>query len=151
MLKELGRVRNNDGSTTGGLAALDEVLAQRGVRRGRTVLGDASGLSHVGRVQCRYLLAVLTAFRPELDGRVAIAGRSGTLARRLLGTPAAGRVRGKTGSLDGVTAIAGYVETLDGSASTFALVVNGWPIGASGRSIQDPVALALVETPRVTR
>ena len=42
-----------------------------------------------------------------------VAGRDGTLSRRLAGTAAEGRVRAKTGTVDNVRAIAGYVETAE--------------------------------------
>ena len=43
-----------------------------------------------------------------------IAGRDGPLSRRLAGTPAEGRVRAKTGTVDNVRAITGYVHTVGG-------------------------------------
>ena len=52
---------------------------------------------------------------PRSDSTVAkdlpVAGQTGTLAQRFLGTPIAGQLRAKTGTLNQVTALAGYVQT----------------------------------------
>ena len=57
------------------------------------------------------------------DG-LAVAGETGTLAERWRGTPVAGRLRAKTGSLRNVTALAGEIEPLAGGMVTFAYVAN---------------------------
>ena len=58
------------------------------------------------------------------EGGLAVAGETGTLADRWRGTPVAGRLRAKTGSLRNVTALAGEVDPLAGGAITFAYVAN---------------------------
>lgn len=57
------------------------------------------------------------------DG-LAVAGVSGTLDDRFIGSPAEGLVRAKTGSLRDVTALAGFVEVPETDMLTFAVVVN---------------------------
>jgi D-alanyl-D-alanine carboxypeptidase/D-alanyl-D-alanine-endopeptidase (penicillin-binding protein 4) len=59
-----------------------------------------------------------------LRNGLAVAGETGTLADRWRGTPVAGRLRAKTGSLRNVTALAGEVDPLAGGAITFAYVAN---------------------------
>src|SRR3546814_2872565 len=80
----------------------------------------------------------------DLAGMLAVAGRDGTLARRFVGTPVAGRLRAKTGSLDGVAALGGYVDNRSGTTLAFAYVVNGLTHGSSASSLQDALAAALV-------
>ena len=53
-----------------------------------------------------------------------VAGQTGTLALRFLGTPVAGQLRAKTGTLNQVTALAGYVQTARGSHVSFAYIIN---------------------------
>ena len=145
LLKEVGVTDRSAGTTADGLDALANRLAARGVGFDGSVLGDASGLSDAGRVTCRFLVSVLAAFRAELDGRLAVAGQSGTLRRRFVGTPAVGRVRAKTGSINGMSALAGYA---DGSgAYAFAVIVTGLPPETSARSVHDAIASALVGLP----
>jgi D-alanyl-D-alanine carboxypeptidase/D-alanyl-D-alanine-endopeptidase (penicillin-binding protein 4) len=51
-------------------------------------------------------------------------GQRGSLLRRFIGTPLAGRVRAKTGSIARVNSLAGYVERSNGQRITFAISVN---------------------------
>jgi D-alanyl-D-alanine carboxypeptidase/D-alanyl-D-alanine-endopeptidase (penicillin-binding protein 4) len=54
-----------------------------------------------------------------------VAGTTGSLTERFLGTPLVGRMRAKTGSLNGVETLAGIVETDAGRALSFAYLLNG--------------------------
>ena len=150
-LKELGRHRFGEGATVAGARVVGEVLAAAGAPLGSVTIADGSGLSDAARVTCRALTSVLASHAGSLSGRLAVAGRDGTLARRLLGTPAAGRIRAKTGSLDGTAALAGYAITRSGTVIEFAYVVNGLPRGASVRALQDRLSVVLVTaTPGTT-
>ena len=148
LVKELAVQRGFEGSTAAGTAVIVDVLADRGVAVGRSVIADGSGLSDADRVSCALLVAVLVAGRDVLPSRLAVAGETGTLARRFTGTAAAGRLRAKTGSVHGVAAIAGYVDTVAGDTLTFASIVNGLPEDSPlGAALQDRVVLALVDAP----
>ena len=76
-----------------------------------------------------------------------MAGYNGTLARRFTGTPAERVVRAKTGSLDGVVGLAGWVDGRSGTSLQFALVANGLPTSRVGAALQDRVASALARYP----
>ncbi|HUR50804.1 MAG TPA: D-alanyl-D-alanine carboxypeptidase, partial [Mycobacteriales bacterium] len=76
------------------------------------------------------------------------AGFDGTLSERYRKTAtrsAAGEVRAKTGTLDGVSALAGYVRTRNGRLLAFDLTANGVPVGAgsAAQAALDKVATAL--------
>jgi len=147
LLKELGRRHGDEGSTPAGLAYTTELLRRRGVELRGGVLGDGSGLSDATRVTCRALTAVLTAWSGVLLPALPAAGRDGTLRRRLVGTAAEGRVRGKTGSLDGVSSLAGYVEAGDGRPVAFAAIVTGFPAESpEGRRVIDQIAIGLARS-----
>jgi D-alanyl-D-alanine carboxypeptidase/D-alanyl-D-alanine-endopeptidase (penicillin-binding protein 4) len=82
------------------------------------------------------------AFRDSL----AVAGRDGTLATRLRGTPAEGRVLAKTGTLQLANSLAGYVTTARGERLAFALFVNNHAgRGREAVVALDRVAVALAE------
>jgi D-alanyl-D-alanine carboxypeptidase/D-alanyl-D-alanine-endopeptidase (penicillin-binding protein 4) len=54
-----------------------------------------------------------------------IGGVDGTLRNRFKGTRASGNVRGKTGTIDQVSALSGYVRTAAGEELAFSMVING--------------------------
>ena len=147
LVKELGVRRFAQGSTAAGVRALREHLGGRvPLPLQGVVIADGSGLSDVARLTCRAVTRLLAARAAVLAGRLAVAGRDGTLARRFANGPAAGRLRAKTGSLDSVAALAGYADNRTGAALSFAYIINGLPHGATGRALQDAVAAALVGT-----
>jgi D-alanyl-D-alanine carboxypeptidase/D-alanyl-D-alanine-endopeptidase (penicillin-binding protein 4) len=75
-------------------------------------------------------------------GSLAVAGRTGTLERRMRGTAAQDTCRAKTGTLIGVSALAGYCTTRAGADVAFAFLMNGVnPAGA--RVLQDRMVAAL--------
>ena len=97
------------------------------------VLQDGSGLSRSNQVQPVALAALLgraardPRLRPLLTG-LPVAGFDGTLTLRFLGpgaAPAAGEVRAKTGTLEGVSALAGLVRTASGRLLAFDLTAEG--------------------------
>jgi len=133
MTKELGLKEYGSGSTAAGLRALRADLASDGLPLQGFVNGDASGLSRSDRVTCALLLAVLRRAGPNglLVRDLPVAGRSGTLADEMKGTIAAGRVRAKTGTLDDVKALSGWVEPTTGQ-------------GAGNPQLSSPVVFAMV-------
>ena len=70
-----------------------------------------------------------------------MAGRTGTLRFRLVGTVAEGRVEAKTGTLDEVNALAGFAHSLSGQTLTFAFVING--SSPTGAALLDQAAVAI--------
>lgn len=119
-------------------AALAPVLAAAGVEPEQLSLVDASGLSPRDRVRAgavtRLLLAAVRdpSFGPVLSG-LPVSGFDGTLSDRFRTAPtwtAAGRVRAKTGTLTGVSALAGLVRTADGRLLAFDVTADGLPEAA---------------------
>ena len=151
--KELGRRFAGEGSTDAGVAVIRSDLAADRLPVGQLVAVDGSGLSRTDRVTCDLLQADLDRAGPAsvLAAALPVAGRSGTLRYRMTSPPAAGRVMAKTGTLDGVASLAGYVtpEPGQGPGLTFALVLNGLASEAQGLAIGDRVASALARFPGV--
>lgn len=133
------------GTTAAGVQIVMATIDRLGVDTTGLVMVDGSGLSRDDRIRCPTLLALVDLARtPKFaaigDG-LAIAGRRGTLADRLVGTKLAGNLTAKTGTLDGVSALAGYV-TAD-RPLRFAFVVEG-PFGEPGAfAIRESLATAI--------
>jgi len=127
----LGAATGHGGTREGGARALKGALEHLGVSREGFVQVDGSGLSRDNRLTARQLTALLRAVE-NLDRRSAdvffdslpVSGRSGSLARRMKGTPAAGRVHAKTGWIQGASALSGYVDTSSGARLCFSFLVE---------------------------
>jgi D-alanyl-D-alanine carboxypeptidase/D-alanyl-D-alanine-endopeptidase (penicillin-binding protein 4) len=121
-------------SFAGGVAAVKAAIASLGVDPTGLATVDASGLSPLDRVKPATLVALLRlAIVPGHDPLASIlsglpvAAFYGTLSGRFVGlaTAGAGLIRAKTGTLDGVVALAGYVQDSSGATLVFATIVTG--------------------------
>ncbi len=115
LFRAVGRQRTGVGSFASGEAALRQVLASLGIDHAGAVFADGSGLSRDDRVTARVLVELdrtmlASRYASTWTSLMAEMGRSGTLAKRLRGTVADGRFRGKTGTLRDVSALAGTVH-----------------------------------------
>lgn len=141
-----------DPTWTGSAAVIREALAPLRLDWSGTVLADGSGLSREDRLSAGFLARLdLEMSRSELAAEweqlMAVSGRSGTLRRRLVGTVAEGRLRGKTGTLRDVRSIAGAVIGPDNARYHLAVVGNRLEgeDPTAVRNLQDAVALLLAE------
>ncbi|MFI5955500.1 D-alanyl-D-alanine carboxypeptidase/D-alanyl-D-alanine-endopeptidase [Cryptosporangium sp. NPDC051539] len=141
MLRLIAVKRGLPATFAGGTQALKAVLDEAGIDTAGFGLVDGSGLSRNDRLTPNLLTSLLTAAvgndHPQLRSLLAglpVASYSGTLADRFDGTSATagvGLVRAKTGTLSGVSSLAGMTITLDGRILTFAAVANGVPDGGT--------------------
>lgn len=127
IVKEIGYQARGEGTRLAGLDVVRGRLAEWGMPVEGLVLDDGSGLSRANRVSCETLTAVITAspVAAELIDLFPVAGRDGTLADQLIGTPAEGRLQAKTGTLTDVKALTGSQPGRDGGPVEFSLVLNG--------------------------
>ena len=132
------------GTTDKGRRAVRAWLKRRGIDLPHLRLVNGAGLSRDTRITARGLGRLLIAgersrFRPEFAASLPLASLDGTMRSRLQGRPEASRARIKTGMLDGVRAMAGYVRTPCGR--TFAVVAlqehPGIHRTAAGTAVQD--------------
>jgi D-alanyl-D-alanine carboxypeptidase/D-alanyl-D-alanine-endopeptidase (penicillin-binding protein 4) len=131
MARQVAIAKGQPASFAGAAAAMKATLEQLGIPIAGYGLQDGSGLSRNGRLSPSLLTALLaTAARPdkpELHGvftGLPVAGYSGTLASRYRGSSAAGEVRAKTGTLTGVSSIAGLIVDVDGRTLAFAVIAD---------------------------
>lgn len=154
LVKELGLQRGGAGTFAAGQVAVTAILADAGLATEPLVVVDGSGLALDDVVSCGLVVDVLDhpATADVIAGSLPVAGESGTLVRRWVGTPLQGRVRAKTGTLNQVTALAGLAETDGGGSARFALVVNLGPdefVTAEMVQAQERLAEALVTHPAI--
>jgi D-alanyl-D-alanine carboxypeptidase/D-alanyl-D-alanine-endopeptidase (penicillin-binding protein 4) len=116
-------------TVAGARRAITRWLAQRKIKMPGLVLENGSGLSRRERVTAGGLAQLLltadaSPVRDEFESSLAVAATDGTVARRFQNGSVAGQALLKTGSLEGVRAIAGYVIDAAGRRFALAAIVN---------------------------
>jgi D-alanyl-D-alanine carboxypeptidase/D-alanyl-D-alanine-endopeptidase (penicillin-binding protein 4) len=153
VLRALGaEVLGPPGTAEKGVAVIQGYLSEIGLPPSEYHLINGSGLSREIGVRPSAMTAVLMDMAhdakvgPEFESSLAIAGVDGTLARRIREDPA--RMRGKTGTLDGVHCLVGYLDASDGERYAFAFLANGdRATSASVKALQDRLARAMLASP----
>jgi serine-type D-Ala-D-Ala carboxypeptidase/endopeptidase (penicillin-binding protein 4) len=130
MLKQLGAVVLDRGTSAAGASVVMQTLAEAGVPLTGVRVVDGSGLSHLDRLTANAVAAILRvvwndpAVRPTFVAALPVAGVSGTLEDRLRKPATRGHVLAKTGTTDIASALSGYVNT----RFVFAVLQNGHPL-----------------------
>jgi D-alanyl-D-alanine carboxypeptidase/D-alanyl-D-alanine-endopeptidase (penicillin-binding protein 4) len=114
LLLTLGAQQEAPGTVQKGIDAIRAWMKKRSLDFPELVLENGAGLSRKERISARHLGELLLAgyaspSMPEFLSSFPIAGLDGTMRYRLANTPLAGRVHLKTGSINNVHTIAGYV------------------------------------------
>jgi serine-type D-Ala-D-Ala carboxypeptidase/endopeptidase (penicillin-binding protein 4) len=144
LVKSLGAEFGGAGTTTAGVAVVRSTLTRFGVHP-RIV--DGSGLSRADRTTPRQVVRLLETMHHQeiagsFEGSLAVAGRTGTIRKRMRGTPAQDRCRAKTGTLIGVSSLAGVCTAVGGHTIAFAMLMNRAGIGRA-HSVQDRITTAI--------
>ncbi len=153
-LKTIGLEENDFGSIENGVDACIKYFNQMGINMDNLVLADGSGLSRLNLVTPRQIVNLLTYMykNENFDSfydSLPIAGVDGTLIDRMQKTIAENNVRAKPGYIDNVSALSGYLKTINGEPLAFSIIVNNFltpPILAN--YIQDSVCQRLINFSR---
>jgi D-alanyl-D-alanine carboxypeptidase/D-alanyl-D-alanine-endopeptidase (penicillin-binding protein 4) len=130
LLKQLGAVVLDRGTSAAGASVVMQTLAEAGAPLTGVRVVDGSGLSHLDRLTANAVAAILRvawndpAVRPTFVAALPVAGVSGTLEDRLRKPATRGHVLAKTGTTDIASALSGYVNT----RFVFAVLQNGHPL-----------------------
>ena len=144
-----GTVTSNETSADLGLSAVKRFLTEIGIAPDGIIQHDGSGLSRhnlitpAAVVQLYMYMGKQSRFSQAWRDSLTIGGVDGTLRNRFKGTRAAGNVRGKTGTIDQVSALSGYVKTAAGEELVFSMVVNGVNEPSQRTSAMDEIVVNL--------
>jgi D-alanyl-D-alanine carboxypeptidase/D-alanyl-D-alanine-endopeptidase (penicillin-binding protein 4) len=136
------------------LAGLKKRLDAWGVAPDSQQIIDGSGLSRRNTIAAETLLIALQRMHDRTNQSpfmtaLPVAGVDGTLEGRMRGTPAAGNVRAKTGTMSNIRSLAGYVTTRDGERLAFVVMANNFEgTGAAANQALDAIAVKLAEFSR---
>lgn len=130
--EQIGRKNGNmSDSAQLGINVVRSFLSSIGIPADGIVPYDGSGLSRHDLITPNAVVTLYTHMAKQSSNAQAwrdsltIGGVDGTLARRFVGTAAQGNMRGKTGTIDQVSALSGYVKTAAGEELVVSLLVNG--------------------------
>ncbi len=152
LLRQAGVTSTGEGSIKAGQRAVRATIAELAGNTRATIV-DGSGLARTNKVPSKLLVSLIRAgIDPHTPGLRAlatglpVAGVTGSLTYRFVSTstdPARGMVRAKTGTLRKTHALAGYVQTVDGTTLAFAFLVNDAKSDYAARVWLDRVSAAI--------
>ncbi|GIW22401.1 MAG: hypothetical protein KatS3mg068_1408 [Candidatus Sericytochromatia bacterium] len=149
LLKYLGAVfRGKPGTIEKGADVLKKDFLENIVKVDTKgiVIADGSGLSPMNRISANHLVQVLKymysdiSVQPDLLASLPLSGADGTLERRTKNTLGERKFRAKTGFINNVSALSGYVFSKDGTPFAFSLLFNNFYNLSTAISIQDEIA-----------
>lgn len=158
MFFQLGYFHRNEGkpaaehtpcASDDGAEAVRRFLLDAGLNASDYGISDGCGLSLYNRTSADALVVALryAAYRrplfEEIYEALPIAGVDGTLRRRMKGSLAEGNVRAKTGSMSGVSTLAGYCVAPNGHLLAFAILNQNARRSADARALQDRICKLL--------
>lgn len=131
-----------------GIAVVEKFLSEIGISPESVLMHDGSGLSRHDLVTPEaitrlYAYMKKSRFADSWYESLTIAGIDGTLKERFKGTLAEKNVRGKTGTINQVSALSGYVTTLSGERLAFSIIINNLPDVKLRVSTIDEIVLLL--------
>jgi serine-type D-Ala-D-Ala carboxypeptidase/endopeptidase (penicillin-binding protein 4) len=148
--KRLGFAVSGEGSWASGVAAVGGFLRDIGVPDDEYHLDDGCGLSKENGISANLMTRVLEhdfygpASQAFMD-TMAVAGVDGTMEDRFRGTDLRGRVHAKSGFVNGVSCLSGYLHARDGGWYAFAILFNNVPAGATSgaKAIEERIVRAV--------
>lgn len=132
IFKKVGQVHFQETGNwkNGSLAVREHLQEDANLEIKDLVILDGSGLSRYNLASPRHVTQYLQwayknfEYAPELLSAFALAGKEGTLKNRFTEKPI--YLRGKTGTMTGLTSLSGYLRTEDGEMLTFSIMINGF-------------------------
>jgi D-alanyl-D-alanine carboxypeptidase/D-alanyl-D-alanine-endopeptidase (penicillin-binding protein 4) len=148
--KRLGFATEGQGTWAAGTAAVGRFLGSLGVPSSEYTLDDGCGLSKHNAISSRLIVRVLTydyfsRYANIWLNSLAVAGEDGTLADRFRGTDLRGRVIAKSGFVNGVSCLSGYLHARDDNWYCFSIMFNGIAEGTNSgaKAVQEKIVRAI--------
>lgn len=154
LLRTVAAVKDSDGTGETAIKHEKEFLKNNGINPDKMYIMDGSGYSRTNLVTPESIVAALKFIRQHKYWDVFYeslpkAGLERTLNHRMKETPAEGNVRAKTGTMDNVSTISGFVKTADGEELVFSILCNNFSTDPSEvQRIQDSILVKLASFSR---
>ena len=152
VLRTVGRVATGHGSVEGGQAAMTALLDEHSPSAATVRMDDGSGLSVRNRASARSFVELLAFMEksPHRDAYLATLPEAAVDRglRRMQETAAAGNLRAKTGTIDRVSSLSGYVRAANGELLAFSIISNDIPSTWKAKRIEDRIGARLASFDR---
>lgn len=153
-LRAVGRVAVGKGTVDAGARAVLAMLGREGDDGDDSSprIYDGSGLSILNRATARDIVELLAfmANSPTFDDYYFTLPEAGARdgLTRMGGTPAQGNLRAKTGTINYVSALSGYVKAANGERLAFSIIANNVPSTYRAKRIEDAIGARLASYSR---
>ena len=152
LFRTVGRTVQGRGSPVASARAVLDAVAELGVPTADLVLMDGSGLSAGSRVTASSFVALVAGMAkteqwPVYWASLPVAGQRRELGR-MYRTAAAGNLRAKTGTIEGVSALSGLVRTRDQERLAFSILLNGTPSTTRAKRVENIIGARLAQFAR---
>ncbi len=152
IFRTLGRMSTGEGTPEASSRQVARSLGSLGVDLDGVVQLDGCGLSAGNRVRPGTFVSILSRMADSEDWgefwrTLPEAGNRRELAR-MYRTAAAGNLRAKTGTIDGVSALSGVVQSSDGERLAFSILVNGTPSTSAAKRVENGIGVRLASFTR---
>jgi D-alanyl-D-alanine carboxypeptidase/D-alanyl-D-alanine-endopeptidase (penicillin-binding protein 4) len=156
IFKLLGaKMKSNPGSLKGGQEVIESFLSEIGIDRYSYEILEGSGLTRYNKVNADMYIKLLKYMYDDrflfdyYFNSLSIAGKDGTLKKRMIGTEAEGNVHAKTGTLNNVSSLSGYIVDEDNEIILFFIVMNGFGGDFNFvKTVQDSFCISLAQFSR---
>ena len=149
LLKTLGKESKGKGTFYNGVEEVLNFAAKAGISKEKIRCVDGSGLSRLNLISPRNMTVLMNyIFRSQLKDdlleSMALPGEPGTLLRRMTKSRAEKNVKAKTGSMNNVCCITGYVTTRDKEVLAFSIMMEGFTVPLTlAQNLQDLILMRL--------
>lgn len=132
LLKELGKIYNNNGTTAAGIEVLCKFLEDSGINSSGMFFEDGSGMSPMDAITARGLADLLLFMKTkgkyfnEFYASLPDAGKEGTLKNYFKNQVFDSNLKAKSGSMTRVRSYAGYFKTIAGNEMSFSILINNY-------------------------
>jgi len=154
LFKTMGKEQFGEGTFAKGVECMKKFISKIGIIPDQCSIVDGSGLSRLNLLSAYQQTLLLTAMHRSSNkeyfrASLARPGQTGTLKNRMLKSLAQQQVIGKTGSMNNVACLSGYISTRDGEQLAFSIMMNGFTVpDGIIRNLQDLLCMRLASFSR---
>ncbi|RDW18384.1 D-alanyl-D-alanine carboxypeptidase/D-alanyl-D-alanine-endopeptidase [Oceanobacillus arenosus] len=145
LVKEMGKIVYGEGSWEKGIAVINRELVKFGINMETILIKDGSGISHSNLIPANEIAHLLFEVQKKpwyymfLDALPVSGAKErmigGTLHERMRGKS----VKAKTGTIEGVSTLSGYMKTENGTDLIFSIMINNLLNEEDGKLIEDEI------------